>query len=455
MSASRLLLVFGIIASLMLLACDSAVLPNGSATPTQPSPAPSTASAAPAPSPSSSPTPSGSVTPAAKAAVWLDAGDLREPRNATNVVVVGTSKVLVVGSDYETSWRSACGASTDGSDAVEIGDPETGVWETTANLPSLRDQPAVVALPDGRALVTGGAAGENIGWSAYSSTYVFDPTTHQWSRSGLLNTARTATAVSVLLDGRVLVAGGRFLDRTVPGQGRSLDTAELWDPRSGAWSPTGRLGATRVGASAVTLADGRVLLVGGATGRVGALTPHDRAEIYDPRSDRWSAAGNLATARSGFALVALPDGGALVAGGFSDVGTTPMGRISTVERFDPVANTWSAADDLPSRVAGASGILLPDGHVLLAGGSVRDPEPLDLNAGTIVSGLTADANLFDPETGNWTATTPMPTRRAGASVVLLADGSALFVGGSVSEGEFSTPGCPEADPQVVRYVPGS
>jgi hypothetical protein len=93
--------------------------------------------------------------------------------------------------------------------------------------------------------------------------------------------------------------------------------------------------------------------------------------------------------------------------------------------------------------------------VLLAGGSSGAPQPIDRDAGTYVSGLTAAAVLFDPERGTWTATVSMPSARAGASAVLLADGSVVVLGGSASEGELdSTPGCPEAHPQVLRFVPG-
>lgn len=247
------------------------------------------------------------------------------------------------------------------------------------------------------------------------------------------------------------------MDRTSPEPARALDTSELWDPRSGAWSRTGGLGGTRVGASAVNLADGRVLIVGGSASSESAPIQRASAEIYDPETGTWNPAGTLATARTGFAVVALPDGGALVASGFGGLRTTTAYEpLSTVERFDPVSNTWSPAADLPVPVSGASGIQLADGRVLLAGGSVRPPELIDPDAGTFVSGLTADAELFDPETGKWTATTPMPSPRAGASAVLLADGSVVFAGGSASEGTFyETPGCAEADPQVVRYVPGS
>lgn len=444
MSISRFVLILGIIVSLSLAGCDRAVVPDAS-----PPPIP-TVSGSP-PGQSSEPSPSASVASLAQAAVWLDAGVLREARNAAHVVVVGTGEVLVVGSDW-----AQCGAATNGSDSVESGDPLTGVWEKTTSLPSPRDGPAVVALPDGRALLTGGMSGENVGPSAYSSTYVFDVTTRVWSRSGLLNTARAETAAAVLLDGRVLVAGGLYIDSAASDQDRVLDTSEVWDPRSGTWSATGRQAATRWGASAVTLADGRVLVVGGMASRDSDPIQQASAEIYEPTTGQWSSAGTLAAGRNDFTLVALPDGGALAAGGIGGLGTSAYAIASTVERFDPTSNSWSPAAELPSPRAGATGIRLADGRVLLAGGSVRPAEPLDAEAGTFVSGLTADAVLFDPQVATWTATTPMPSPRYGASAVLLADGSVVFAGGSAFEGNpADSPSCPVADPQVLRYVPGS
>jgi len=434
---------------LSLGGCGGDVSPGPKSTHTRPTGSPSMPSSPNAAS--DAPSPPGSVAPSPDGAVWLDAGELREARNATHAVVLGTGEVLIVGSDWETSWLSSCGASTDGSDSVEIGDPQTGVWEKTTSLPSLRDDPAVVALPDGRALLTGGAAGESIGWSAYSSTYIFDPTTRLWSRFGLLNTARTATAAALLLDGRVLVAGGMFLDRTSPDPPRPLDTSELWDPGSGTWARTGGLADTRIGASVMTLADGRVLVVGGVASHEGAPIQQASAEVYDPKSGRWSSAGTLATARSDFALVALPDGGAIVAGGREMTASAPL---ATVERFDPTSNTWAPGQDLPVPVARATGIRLANGSVLLAGGNVYSPDQMDANAGTFGAGLTADASLFDPEAGGWTPTAPMPSPRAGAAAVLLPDGSIVFAGGYADEG-IGTPSCPHADPQVERYVPGS
>ncbi len=381
----------------------------------------------------------------------MPAGDLVEARDATNVVVVGRDEVLVVGSDYETTWQSACGAATNGSDSVEIGDALATHWERTSSLKSKREAPFLVALDDGRALLTGGETGEGDGNVAYSSTYVFDATDRSWTKSGLMNTARSGPAGALLSDGRVLVVGGIYNDGAA--DHRVLDSSEIWDPATGSWTKTGRLAQARFDASAVTLADGRVLVVGGMEMIETEIGP----EVYDPASGRWSAAGTLTAPQRGFVLVPLADGGALVAGGFDDSAEgVGQQRLKSVERFDPVSNSWSTADDLPYTTAGASGVQLADGRVLVAGGSAREPEVINDATGDYISGLATEAALFDPRTGRWTPTAPMPSRRAGASAVLLADGSALLVGGSESEGElYSTPGCPVAAPQVLRFVPGS
>src|SRR6185369_5505415 len=106
--------------------------------------------------------------------------------------------------------------------------------------------------------------------------------------------------------------------------------------------------------------------VGGIASPESAPVEQASTEIYDPEHNTWSAAGSLEEGRSGFTLVALADGGAIVAGGFSTSGRT---RLSSVERYDPASNRWSSAPALPYTVAGAAGIRLADGRVLLAGGS--------------------------------------------------------------------------------------
>jgi hypothetical protein len=67
--------------------------------------------------------------------------------------------------------------------------------------------------------------------------------------------ARYLHTATLLPDGRVLVAGGAFTD------GRA--SAELYDPVTGTWTPTGSMTTGRLAFAATLLPDGRVLVAGG------------------------------------------------------------------------------------------------------------------------------------------------------------------------------------------------
>ncbi len=90
--------------------------------------------------------------------------------------------------------------------------------------------------------------------------------------------AHTAT---LLPDGRVLVVGGMDVDD------HTLASAEIWDPATGSFEPTGSLAEGRDFHTATLLPDGRVLIVGGR----GGLHP---AEVWDPATGSFSPAGSLA-----------------------------------------------------------------------------------------------------------------------------------------------------------------
>ena len=336
--------------------------------------------------------PSSSPPAAARDARWLRAGDLQEARNATSVVIVGTDDVLVVGSDYETSWQSACGAATGGSDSVEIGDRAATRWRKTASLPTPREAPAVVGLRDGRVLVTGGERGENDGNVSYSSTYVFDPSQKAWTKSGLMNSARSSPASALLADGRVLVAGGRYVD--FGHDVRFLDSTEVWDPgdREMVADRATRYSACRGICRRRWPMDGS--WSSAALRARTALRPSwYRQRSMTPNGGRGAQPG--ACGRRGAASCLSRW---LTAGRSS--------RAASRCRRTHASRRWSGTTQLPTdgpqpgpfpmRSLGRPGIQLADGRVLLAGGSQVDAELVDADAGTYVSGLTADAVLFDP-----------------------------------------------------------
>ena len=95
----------------------------------------------------------------------------------------------------------------------------------------------------------------------------------------MVQARRSHFTATLLLDGRVLIAGGEN-----PG---SLDTAELYDPATGKFTATGSMADALVAQTATLLPDGRVLIAGGFDGRAHVTT----AELYDPKTGMFSPTG--------------------------------------------------------------------------------------------------------------------------------------------------------------------
>lgn len=214
----------------------------------------------------------------------------------------------------------------------------------------------------------------------------------------------TGHTATLLNDGRVLVAGGFYA--TV------LKSAEIYDPTTGTWSNTGNLVTARGGHTANLLPDGKVLIAGGDGG--GSLPrPMASAEIYDPATGTWSATGSMEFPREDHTATSLPDGRVVVAGGtvnFDD-------GLNTAEVYDPATGTWSETGNLNDgrwlHVAG----LLPDGTVLVAGGAGPGRAQL------------ASAEIYNPTTGQWTFTGSLAMARWLHAGAVLADGRFLVAGG--------------------------
>lgn len=407
---------------------------------------PSPGSAVPGATQAASPADRPSAAPAAGS--WVGAGTLELARASAHAVVLDDSSVLVVGND------NICtpGGAWDTSAQAELFDPKKDLWTSTGSLNAPRTDFAAVALGDGSVLVTGGlTAAEPVegDFGAYSSAKLYDPATGAWSATGLMSTARTEPSAALLPDGRVLVAGGAYVDADST---RVLASAEIYDPASGEWSATGSMLTARRGAQSVALADGRVLVVGGSSiGRrlYEGYAAVASAEVFDPATGTWSPAGVLAAARQDFSLAALPDGGALVVGGVVETGGSTQ-ATATVERFDPKTLKWPATGAMLTPASNRSVVVLGDGRVLLAGGLAH---PL---AGSGQAPAIADAELYDPVSGTWSAAAPLPEPREGGSFVTLADRSVLLVGGDGGlVGEPSTPWCPTPVAAALRYVPGN
>ena len=225
-----------------------------------------------------------------------------------------------------------------------------------------------------------------------------------WAPAGQLSVARSETTVTLLADGKVLVAGGANPPEA---------SAEVFDPATVSWSLTGPMGTARAAHAAVRLADGKVLVSGGRVGPDALAS----TEIYDPVAGTWAPAGAMAHPRQAHTATLLADGKVLVAGGLGG-GHGPY-RVEA-EIFDPAARTWAPTGALPQGRAHHSATLMPDGRVLVIGG---EGAPHDDSL--------RDAAVYEPSKGAWS---PLPrllsVGRADHTATLLGDGTVLVVGGT-------------------------
>ncbi|MCA1639707.1 MAG: kelch-like protein, partial [Acidobacteria bacterium] len=264
-------------------------------------------------------------------------------RTGHTATLISGGKVLITG-----------GADMSGNllSSAEIYDPAMGVFTPAGNLNTARSNHQATLLSDGRVLITGGGSGE----SALASAEIFDPEKGVFLAAGQMTAPRKFHAATLLENGDVLIAGGssgKFSPEA------TLSNAEIFDRRTGTFASTGNMTVRRYGHAATRLADGRILITGGSTGREWK----DRtasAETFDPNRKLFLKTENMSLQRFNHqaATLLLADGRVLVAG-----------AGARVEIFDPASGTFSStAGNVGTGRIFSSATLLPNGEVLITGG---------------------------------------------------------------------------------------
>lgn len=224
---------------------------------------------------------------------------------------------------------------------------------------------------------------------------------------GVMNEPRASHTATTLQDGRILIAGG--FHRARGGQDETYTaTAEIYDPRTGKFSLTGDMSYQRGGHTATLLTGGLVLIAGGWN-LMGALSS---AELYDPVSGTFTTIGSMSMRRGGCAATLLNDGRVLITGG------TNRDVTASAEIFDPVRKTFAAAGAMTVPRYGHTATLIRDGFVLITGGLTRREAVL------------SSAELFDPGAGAFVAIDDMAAPRARHGCAALARGDVVVVGGT-------------------------
>jgi WD40 repeat protein len=284
-----------------------------------------------------------------KSETWQATGPLVEKRQGIwSLAVLKSGKVLLAGEHDTLS-------------GAELYDPETGKWSTTGRLETGRGGHTTTLLPNGKVLIAGGIDYSADGTPIFTSAELYDADKGTWNSAASMAVPRFKHAAVLLASGEVLVVGGTS---TEPSNDRALASAEIYNSVAGTWRTVGSMATGRELVKAVSLPNGKVLAVGGSVGRFGKYKALASAEIFDPKTERWSPTAALAEARTQFTMTLLGDGRVLVAGGARPY----TSALPTAEIYDPTSGTWSTAGSMKTPRWNHRAVLLANGDVLVVGG---------------------------------------------------------------------------------------
>ncbi|HJV09355.1 MAG TPA: kelch repeat-containing protein [Acidimicrobiales bacterium] len=320
---------------------------------------------------------------------WERTGSLASPRNDHTLTLLGNGKVLAAGGRTQpaaTVFNSA-----------EVYDPVTEAWSPTGPMNDFRWEHTATLLADGRVLVAGGFGGASTGTGnnaqpVVNTAEIYNPATNTWTPTGSMSVRRALATAILLPNGQVLVAGGRWCPNAPPA---TCDftfrtaTAELYNPATGMWTPTASMTQARHTTASVLLGDGRVLVPAGFTDAGNG----NNGDLY---AGTWSATTNLNFARARQGAMLLQNGRVMVVAGFPATQTT--------EIYDPLLNAWSFAAPLTStgNRFNYAYTVMPNGKVLIASG---------VAAGASVT----NTDEYDPLSNTWAAQAPMNDPHASSS----------------------------------------
>lgn len=292
--------------------------------------------------------------------------------------------------------------------------------------------------------VKGGLAATSklIGLMIMAATVAIAGTSGTWSTTGSLNVPRYEHTATLLFNGEVLVTGGL-------NEAGYLSSAELYNPATGKWSLTGSMTAPRSGHDAVLLPNGEVLVAGGLNADLGQCGTLASAELFNPATGAWTPTGSMATGRYDFVMTVLPNGEVLAAGGTNCGG----GGLTSAELYNPTSQAWTVTASMTAGDEEAGSMLLLSRQVfVLANRNMYNPTmgtwsatsapPIAANApfaqlsnGTVwVSGGSEQGDLlFNPSTAQWTVFSAPPcatnNQNCQAAGALLNNGKILVAGG--------------------------
>lgn len=287
-------------------------------------------------------------------------------------------------------------------------------WKSIPMATVRGEDPALTVLQDGRVLIAGGTTvPDSVGDSLATAEVFLRSSEAVVATAGPMAIPRWHDDAITLLDGKVLVVGGACADDGNNCQG-DASSADLFDPSSNTFAPTsGKMNKPRAYARSVLLPDGRVLV---------SSANDPTLEVYDPETGTFALVANAQPHPFGF-MVRLRDGRALLGGG--------DGGVMAVQLFDPDTNQVTFTGPLAQGRSMLTAHTLPDGRVLVDGGSSNSAGGIDTPLDSI--------ELYDPASGAFsTAPYKLSIGRTWQAGALVRDGTVLVMGGYTVKGQCSS-----------------
>jgi hypothetical protein len=285
---------------------------------------------------------------------WTEGPRMRFDRNFPETLALPNGDILFVAGFRGRTGTTATTERLDGKRLRFAQEPEDGAPPTVEE----RELFSVCRLQDGRYLLTGGYT--TLRKKTLASAEIYDPTTREFKPTAQpMRHARSGHTSVLLPSGKVLILGGK----TIPTEERIL-TAELFDPRTGAFTETGSLAVGRDRPTAWLVNTNRVLVAGGSAAE-GGTDPARRCEIYDLSTGKFSPGPELLRDRMAHTATPLEAGRVLLVGGWS---SSENATTRLTECWDPREQRFLPAGTLRHGRHDHVAVRLRDGRVLVAGG---------------------------------------------------------------------------------------
>jgi hypothetical protein len=427
-NTTALRLVTGLVAAFGVGGCGAVIAP-GSATLAAAISTPSSAVAA----PEHSPTPDHTELYDPVANTFVAGPPINEDGcNGRTATVLGDGRVLIEG---DCAWHSLRRSDYGTESDAALFDPVTNTIQSAGTLNARRYFAVAALLPNDKVLVAGGA----VPGSSTASSEIYDPAANNFVTGPQMTESRSGAMAVRLPKGKVLIAGGFGGTGGPGGFGDYLATTEIYDPAPNSFAPGPAMNAPRANATATLLSNGKVLIAGGENL---SDNGHDaiiaETDLYDPVSNRFSMGPVMKQARKSATSTLLSNGKVLIAGGMCCTDISPPRYLASSELYDPVTNTFAVGPPMNTPRIAAAATLIPNGKVLIAGGTGHDygppiPLPRSFEEASVIpcrsSGYLASTELFDPATNRFAPGPLMSAPRSEPTASLLHDGRVFVASG--------------------------